>query len=857
MPGFDQVMNMQSPSDTRKINSWSVWFGDVRIWVLCLCFLAAGILSLNDVFLYTPDSARYLLWSDSLASLRGFVDDSGPDPVSYVVHAPLYPFFLMPASFMSTGNVSVAKSLQLAYTVFFLILLYGWTSRKLGRTAAWWGTVFIAINPLVILYSTQLLSEIPFLLLLLVVCMLLEKVLDQTVASQPARDRLNRPDDVNLPLAILAVVLAGTVLLRETGFSLVLALVVFFTRRKEFLRAAVVLVLPVALYSLWHIRNELIVASIEHPGLRNADLMFSHLFTSDNASFAEELVARIQTNFSVSWKPLLKLLFLTQYDPHAYSVVNSSDNPFAFVAGIAPFLLQFPLMFITLGLIIFGWFTTGRTWIVTRFIVLFVAFYGAVILIYPFNDVRFLFPLVFPCAIYSIAGAKEVWRRASGLWRRSFGAGYICLAVLALPNLAWTIVYLQNVSRYCSDPVEFVRSVDKVTNPPELLMLSASRIGKWICSNSDSEAVIASRWKQLAFWFQGRKLLELDPYLPLRNFEAKLRDYRVRFLVSHIDRTGLRDAELQMALSGRYQFTPVFRAGRLVILRVAESTEEITEAMSTERDDPQYGYRAALALLRDGKAAEAGLLFRKLRAEVGTSGAGLLYEGIADSFVGRFNEAREKLNALREAIQSGQLLFQASYHLQTIGKLEQAIFARETLTRANLFTNAAFMYWELGYRRRAREILDSALATNPSFSPALVFDSYFRLEMGDLNGAAGAVRILTNRDPGHPMVAPLKELIACTDSLAARPPTAHQSRLLLRRSQAFQAMGLIDNSVDDMVRLLEKDRRNAVALRRLAEFYITKRRIEPALRTIARLAEIDPADSDVAKMSEALDRIQY
>ncbi|MFZ1978556.1 MAG: hypothetical protein WAV76_11430, partial [Bacteroidota bacterium] len=58
--------------------------------LLCILFFAAGLISLNTMIVYNPDSARYLVWANSLAKFSGYMDASGPELSRYVVHAPLY-----------------------------------------------------------------------------------------------------------------------------------------------------------------------------------------------------------------------------------------------------------------------------------------------------------------------------------------------------------------------------------------------------------------------------------------------------------------------------------------------------------------------------------------------------------------------------------------------------------------------------------------------------------------------------------------------------------------------------------------------------------------------------------------------
>ncbi|HCA80687.1 MAG TPA: hypothetical protein DEP53_13245, partial [Bacteroidetes bacterium] len=78
---------------------------DKRLWLLCAIFLAFSLWIVNDCILYTPDSARYIIWAQSLASFDGFHDATSPESTRYVVHAPLYPILLAPLGWIFTHIV--------------------------------------------------------------------------------------------------------------------------------------------------------------------------------------------------------------------------------------------------------------------------------------------------------------------------------------------------------------------------------------------------------------------------------------------------------------------------------------------------------------------------------------------------------------------------------------------------------------------------------------------------------------------------------------------------------------------------------------------------------------------------------
>ncbi len=128
---------------------------DRRLWLLCAVFFVVSAWNVNDSILYTPDSARYLAWAQSLSSFDGYHDTTSPESTRYVVHAPLYSCLLAPLARLFQNIVIPAKILTILFGTLLLLLFYVWTAGKVGRTASFIGTVFLAINPLMSVFSCQ------------------------------------------------------------------------------------------------------------------------------------------------------------------------------------------------------------------------------------------------------------------------------------------------------------------------------------------------------------------------------------------------------------------------------------------------------------------------------------------------------------------------------------------------------------------------------------------------------------------------------------------------------------------------------------------------------------------------------
>ena len=191
------------------------------ILFICLIFFIAGMLRLNDLSFYTPDSSRYLIWGNSLAHGKGFVDETLPDPDPYVVHAPLYSVLIAPVEFFAPYSTVMVKAWTLLWGVLAVLLLYAWLCRAIGKSGALVGAILFAANPLFWLYATEVLSDAPFIAAVLGVFYLCERMC--------ATDERKLSEQIFL---LVAVLFASMV--REVGAVVAVAAVVFLFFHKRF-----------------------------------------------------------------------------------------------------------------------------------------------------------------------------------------------------------------------------------------------------------------------------------------------------------------------------------------------------------------------------------------------------------------------------------------------------------------------------------------------------------------------------------------------------------------------------------------------------------------------------------------------
>ncbi|MCK9410343.1 MAG: hypothetical protein M0R68_14545, partial [Bacteroidetes bacterium] len=91
--------------DVRKIVVAAIqWRYAPELIVIVILFAIAAGYAVTDNATYTPDSARYAIWAESIAEGNGFSDWTSPEPSRYVVHAPLYSVLLAPVAALYPHN---------------------------------------------------------------------------------------------------------------------------------------------------------------------------------------------------------------------------------------------------------------------------------------------------------------------------------------------------------------------------------------------------------------------------------------------------------------------------------------------------------------------------------------------------------------------------------------------------------------------------------------------------------------------------------------------------------------------------------------------------------------------------------
>ena len=803
---------------------------NIALCLLCLIVGGVALAAINSASLYTPDSTRYLIWAKSIASLDGYKDATHPNPSRYVVHAPLYPLLLAPVARLFPLDVVAAKIWTLCFGIALLLLLYVWLSRHAGTRAALAGSVLLALNPMFLVYSTEVLSDVPFAACMLLVMLSLERL----AATDETKPWL---------LLTLSLAVSAGILLREVGFSLLFSVSAFLALRRRWKQLLLIALLPAAMYAIWYVRNEMIVAPFESTEITNARLFTHHFFTSPGDSLFAEVLARVVNNISVYGKGIGKLLFFPFHGFMQYDVVFVERFPLSLVYAVLD-VAGLALVAFTAGVTLYGVIIDRRQSATAVFRLLFVCCYLMIVLAYPVNDVRFMLPLLllmlFYCSLSFSRFVAAIPRRdRPSLLLRASPA--ILLVACALPNFVWDSQFIANSYSYKRSPLGFYGSTAGLRRYPSHFTMPLDLAGMWVAGHSDTCAVVLSQWKDLACWLGGRKIYAADQTIPLGEFESIIRDYGAGYLVSVQQKNGIQEFEVQMLQSRRYEFIPVETVADVRIYSVAKKRTPAPAA------DSSTMFRKGIALLCDERYGQAERLLDSVRRDDERNTLALFYSAVAKEFDMQLDEAKNRFAEFEKLPQSLIFLNEASVHKSIISRLELARRAGSHQQRAELLSSAGSECWNLGYRPRARSLLREALSADSSFSPGYVFGIHFAIAEGDTGEAKRYLTQARRAGIDHRMIDPWSHILSHLDTVRQlRTPSARSQRYLAV-SHEYSELRIVESAIDNALLALTEDPVNLDAMMSLAHLYQSRKRYAPARTMLERAYAVEPQNAAIGK----------
>ncbi len=812
------------------------------MFILCGIFLISGILRLNDLSIYTPDSSKYLIWANSLAHGKGFTDDTQPTVDRFVVNAPLYSALIAPVAYFFPGSVVAAKIWTLFLGLLAIVLFYLYLHRLAGYPAALIGAACLALNPAMLLFSTEMLSEAPFIALLLAVLLILE-----SMETRPqGYPRISFP--------ALVLLLAFVPLLREAGAALVLAVVLYYFLLKNYRRGAIILAASAIVSFAWYYRNQVWVGSLQGPQRGNLSLVSQHFVTSADAPLVNEILLRIWYAAQAYLGHLGEMFFYSFASPQFSDLLVNPPGILRLMQSVQN-AVSIPLALLLLILMCLGVAADIRKRPTAGIRLMTTLIFLAAIFAYPVNDIRFLLPLYPLCIFYLLEGCTWCITKFSALSvLRSKSLAYLLAAVILFPNLMGIEELLRTNQAFLRSPRDLILHSNRISS---LYRFDWRTMGEWIAQHTSDRTVFASPMKELAVVSGGRKVLDLDPGTGVADFEASLRNNHAEYILAVIE-GDLNLYEFQMTQTRRFWFEPVCDAENLHLLRIhsvflepaagnlfspadtvsaihlmRQGNEDLksglyTQALSTFTDayerfprHPAIVYGRMTAAYMHGDTSTGTLMYNRLLSLPQT----LAYAALA----------RQQIDAMRFLRTSS-----------TSSQLEERAVAR---------LKSAMIYWRLGYYRRAAEIVDTLLDTGSQYFFGLLWGTHFNLQNGDTMKANRFLSAVNTIDSTNIVGESFTRVFRLCDSLAQARTDSLRSRLLLDIARVYLLIDLNEEAIDEAEKALHAAPLNLDAAVFIGQVYERKGAVRTAEQIFRKALLQNPKDTALLAHADSLRKI--
>ena len=326
---------------------------------LGLCGLLMGILLFDANLSLTGDNAQFINLGRSLADGHGLAETIEGEPIPHTKYPFGFPLLLAIVHILFPGNLIALKSLVVLLYAISIPLTYLLIRRFAAPTLALGVSVLCLASPLLLDYSHQVMSEIPFLLFSLIALLLIHRAHNGSSTKNPGEGLLRVSSWILL--AIIAIIAAYYI--RSAGIILIGTGILFFALHKKWKEAGFIALGSVLLALPWQIRN----ASLGGTPYINQLLSINPYRPEEGALTFTTLIERIVTNLEIYGIHIIPHIFLPSFIDANYFVglFFSGLILYALISGLIKRHLLIVYLTCYLGLYIL-W---PQVWSDTRFLI--------------------------------------------------------------------------------------------------------------------------------------------------------------------------------------------------------------------------------------------------------------------------------------------------------------------------------------------------------------------------------------------------------------------------------------------------------------------------------------------------------
>jgi len=536
--------------------------GQQIVFPLFLCFFVVISASLlNHICFYTPDSAEYIILAKSLISGDGFRDISDIARPIHVKFPFMYPLILaVPVGLFSSYPILAAKVTTILLSLAVLLIFY----RRLRHQSVFLNalivTGLIMFNPIFLVFSSEPMAEMAYLLFSLLAIIL--------IVSAAESDRLI----LTLASGLMIGVASWT---RSIGVVLIPSALLFFLIRRQWKKGFLITGTAVIWVLIWMGRNFWVEQSSE---------IFIH------GSYVSQLLTDYRSPLAqISNIPLLKkmiaynALFYLRAIPYIISpltYLNETELTMQITQPTLLWLQQSNFLKLAMRVFIYLLLIPGFLRFPrdpeNRIIRVYTLFYLALLALYPIHEYRHLLPLL-PLLMIFMAQGLGFYIRIFRIHRR-----WTPLILPVLAGLTYLTVDLSMAAHNLVRRRLYREQARGLWEDFPLQLHDRKSAGKWLRENSGSSDLVIGDHKEM-YLLSHRRMITKHHYNAIfGTFEQSLNQSGTKFLISDTE-SGIPLADRLMAHAINYDFELVQKFAGINIYRIIRRAK-----MRIEYPPPDY-----------------------------------------------------------------------------------------------------------------------------------------------------------------------------------------------------------------------------------------------------------------------------
>jgi len=266
----------------------AAWSRPLPVWIFLAVYLVFSILLFDPKLFTGGDNATYIILAESLAGGKGYSNINVPGDPGNTQYPPGFPLMLVPLVLLFGANILALKILIVLTGVGAMFFIYKIAAGVFKEHSM----PLIALSlslPVFITYNHWVLSEMPFFFFSLgaVYFIMLQR---------------DRPSPVFTLIAIGFAVFSFFI--RTSGISLIAAIALYFLLRKDYRFLGVLIILFLAVFIPWSVRN----ARIPSEGSYVDQLLAKNPYQMElGRASVSDFAVRIVDNFAIYFFSILPL----------------------------------------------------------------------------------------------------------------------------------------------------------------------------------------------------------------------------------------------------------------------------------------------------------------------------------------------------------------------------------------------------------------------------------------------------------------------------------------------------------------------------------------------------------------------